>query len=345
MPSRRAIRDVAAKMVALVPTDVLADLQDEDPALAVQVHYEPVRVRPLPRSSLAGSDCSVDGYYEANLDPGRPVIFYSDDAVAERVRFTIVHELGHHILVTEGARLLDDLDRIGGSDNGAINAEESACHQFAGEVLVPAPLLKKVIGDDVLRPNHLVKLHDRTSASWEVIAIQAASYPSRSTAVVLVRQGGEVAFAAANGLPIWPRYSEVEPGGPLDRALARESITARPEIYRYSLGGAERLYCDTLRVHSGLAIAVLSSQRSDGRLSVLRPVDPAWREREEFCPWCNDERDVGWCYDCSGRRCRTCGRCGCQQRVENLVCPSCNLEGPFRAGAQVCIDCEAAGAA
>ena len=36
MPSRRAIRDVAAKTVALVPADALADLQDEDPALAVE---------------------------------------------------------------------------------------------------------------------------------------------------------------------------------------------------------------------------------------------------------------------------------------------------------------------
>ena len=248
-------------------------------------------------------------------------------------------------MVTDGAQLLDDLDRIGGSGNGASNAEESACHQFAGEVLVPAPLLREVIGDDVLKPQHLVRLHDRTSASWEVIAIQAANYPSRNTAVVLVREGGEVAFTAANGLPIWPRYSEVEPGGPLDRALARESITARPEIYRYSLGGAERLFCDTMRVHGGLAVAVLSSQRSDGRPSVLRPVEPAWQEREEFCPWCNDDRDVGWCYDRSGRRCRTCGRCACQQRSENPVCSWCNLEGPFRDGAQVCLDCEAVGAA
>lgn len=345
MPSRRAIRDVAAKMVALVPADALADLQNDDPALAVEIHYEPVRVRPLPYSNLAGSVCSVDGYYDTNLDPGRPLIFYSNDAVAERVRFTIVHELGHHILVTGGERLLDDLDRIGGSGNGASEAEESACHRFAGEVLVPAQLLEEVIGDDALRPQHLVQLHDRTNASWEVIAIQAANYPSRNTAVVLVRERGEVAFAAGNGLPIWPRYSVVEPGGPLDRALAHESISTRPEVYRYGMGGAERLFCDTRQVHNGLAVAVLSSQPSDGRLSILKPVEPVWQEREEFCPWCNDEREVGWCYDCSGHRCRTCDACGCQQRIKNPVCPSCNLEGPFRTGAQVCRDCEAAGAA
>ena len=335
------IRDVVEQMIALVPDDALHDLQYEDPASAVEVHYEPVRVHRLPHASLLGGDCSVDGYYESSIDPASPRILYSDDVVAERARFTIIHELGHHIFNTVGAVLLDDLDRIGDSAAGAQRAEESACHQFAGQVLVPTKLLVEIVASDVLTPRHVVWLRKMTNASWEALAVRAASYASAKIAVALVRNPGEVAFVAANGLAPWPRGSSVRAGGPLARALRCNSARARREAYRYDLGGAEELFCDTLRVDAGLAVAVMSSRRSDGGLSILEPAEPTWKEREEFCAWCNTERDVGWCHDCSGQKCRDCERCGCDIPINNPVCPRCFLAGLIRPGSEICVDCEA----
>lgn len=336
-----AIRDVAEQMISLVPDDALHDLQYEDPASAVEVHYEPVRVHRLPHASLLGGDCSVDGYYESFIDPARPRVLYSDDVVAERARFTIIHELGHHIFNTVGAVLLDDLDRIGGSAAGAQRAEESACHQFAGQVLVPTKLLDEIVASGVLTPRHVVWLRKMTNASWEALAVRAASYASAKTAVALVKNPGEVAFVAANGLAPWPRGSSVRDGGPLARALRCNSARTRREAYRYDLGGAEELFCDTLRVDTGLAVAVMSSRRSDGGLSILEPAEPTWKEREEFCAWCNTERDVGWCHDCSGQKCQDCERCGCDTPINNPVCPRCFLAGPIRPGSEICVDCEA----
>lgn len=342
MPSRAAVRKIVVRMFDHVPDAVLSDLRNEDPATAVEVHYEPVRVCPLPTQSFASGDCSVDGYYEPFIDSSTPLILYSDAATAERARFTIIHELGHHIFATLGAALLDDLDRIAGPAGDPSEVEEIACHQFAGEVLVPRRLLTEIIGDRVMMPKHVIQLHERTSASWEAIAVQAATYPERRTAVALVREQGEVSFVAPSGLSGWPRGSAVELGGPLDRAL-RHDCRCSPEIYRYGLGGAERLYCDTTQVHDRLAVAVMSPRRSDGGLTVLEPVDPTWKTREESCEWCGDERDVGWCDYCRGQRCRTCRRCGCQKPIENPVCPECHLENPLRPGALVCRDCEADG--
>lgn len=339
-----AARDVVEQMIALVPDDALHDLQYEDPASAVEMYYEPVRVHRLPQASLIEGDCSVDGYYESFIDPASPRILYSDNVVAERARFTIIHELGHHIFNTVGAELLDALDRIGGSPTGAQRAEESACHQFAGQVLVPTKLLDDIIASDPLTPRHIVWLRDMTNASWEALAVRAAGYTDTKTAVVLIRSPGEVSFVAANGIVPWPRRSSVQPRGPLDRALRCNSTRARREVYRYGLGGAEELFCDTLRIDAGLAVAVMSSRRSDGGLSILEPAEPTWKEREEFCAWCNTERDVGWCHECSGRRCRDCERCGCEVPINNPVCPKCFLAGPIRPGAEACVDCEADGA-
>ena len=339
MRSQEAIREIVAKMIALVPDDALEDLRNEEPASAAEVHFEPVRVHQLPSAQITDGDCSVDGYYDPFVDPLRPRILYSGDVVAERARFTILHELGHHVLNSVGATLLDDLDQIGDSPEEASQAEESACHQFAGEILVPKALLDEVIGDKALLPSHIISLRDRTSASWEAIAVRAANYAQTRTVVALVRCRGGVSFVAANWPTSWPRGSRVRPTGPLDMALLH-STTGRREIYRYELGGQEALFCDTQGVDEGLAVAVLSPQRSDGRQSWLEPVEPAWREREEYCAWCGDERIVGWCNLCSGRRCQSCGRCGCQKPIINPVCPLCYLRNPFRPGACVCRDCE-----
>ena len=156
MTFRPSIRDVVEQMIALVPDDAIHDLQYEDPASAVEVHYDPVCVHRLPPASIIEGDCSVDGYYESFIDPASPRILYSDEVVAERARFTIIHELGHHIVTTTGAALLDYLDQIGGSPTGAHKAEELACHQFAGQVLVPTKLLDDIIASDSLTPRHVV---------------------------------------------------------------------------------------------------------------------------------------------------------------------------------------------
>ena len=329
-------------MFALVPAEVLKDLQNEDPGLAVEVHYEPVSVRPLPPENITSGDCSVHGYYEQFCDEARPCILYSNADTPGRARFTIIHELGHHIFNTVGAELLDDLDRIAGPLGDPMEVEDAACDQFAGQVLVPTELLGRLIGDGPVKPRHVLEARQQTNASWEAVAVQVANYPDSRTAVALVRQPGRVSFVARNGLQTWRRGSRVQPGGPLDRALRIDSVRRR-DVYRYDLGGAEQLYCDTARVDDRLAVAVMSPQRSDGDLSVLEPVEPVWKTREESCEWCGDERDYDWCDHCSGQRCRTCFRCGCEEPVENPVCPDCHLQNPFRIGARVCRDCEADG--
>ncbi|MCY3925404.1 MAG: ImmA/IrrE family metallo-endopeptidase [bacterium] len=342
MPTRAAISKIAERMLAPVPPGALNDLRDEDPATAVEVHYPPVHVLPLPPENITSADCSVHGYYERFLDPARPRILYSNAVTPERARFTILHELGHHILVTSGDGLLSDLDQLAGPQGDPVEVEEAACDQFAGEVLVPAELMEQIIGDDPVKPRHVLETRQRTNASWEAVAVQVANYPERRTAVVLIREPGQVSFVARNGLQAWPRGSRVQSGGPLDRALRRDS-RRRPDVYRHRLAGAENLYCDTARVDGRLAVAVMAPQRSDGGLTALEPVEPTWKTRDESCEWCGDERDVGWCDHCRGRRCRSCSRCGCQQPIESPVCPECHLENPIRSGSRVCRDCEADG--
>jgi hypothetical protein len=318
------------------------DLATEDPTAAVETYFGPVVVRSLPSSSLTGGDCSFDGYYECNVDPERPWILYSADVAAERARFTILHELAHHLLNTTAVHLLDDIDTLGETRGGATQAEEAICHRFAGRVLIPQDLIDSAFAGAVPLPAEITALRQRTVASWEAVAVRAAEAAERKAAVVLIREPGRVAFASISSRMAagWPRGSLLQEFGPLSRALSRDRQRAVKDYYRWDLPYAEQLYCDSVRVHEHLAVAVLSDKPSDGHFDILEDVEPSWKSKEEFCLRCGEERNVGWCESCSGRYCSGCGACGCNQPIKNPACPRCFLTNPRRPGASICVDCE-----
>ena len=109
-PETPTVETITAALLSHVPADVLDDLRTEDPVAAIEVHFPPIKVMALPRSGVVG-ECSTDGFYDPEITPGMPRIFYADDVAESRVRFTVLHELGHHLFVNDAATLLDDLDQ------------------------------------------------------------------------------------------------------------------------------------------------------------------------------------------------------------------------------------------
>src|SRR5437870_48655 len=128
--------------------------------------------------------------------------------------------LGHHLLATSATHLLDDIDRIGHSPEGAKRTEELVCHAFAGNLLVPEALVDSIMAGDQLVPQHVVELHAQSWGSWEAVSVRASERIRGGGAVLLIRDPGIVAFCAARGVevPWWPRGSALEPNGVLFRA-------------------------------------------------------------------------------------------------------------------------------
>lgn len=93
-----SLNSITAALLAHVGPDAEADLQTEDPCAAVELYFGPIGFQALPSRQLADNDCSTDGYYDPHLDPTLPWIIYADDVHERRVRFTVLHELGHHLL-------------------------------------------------------------------------------------------------------------------------------------------------------------------------------------------------------------------------------------------------------
>lgn len=341
-PNQPKLSAVVDQLVGLIGPDAALDLGYEDPVTAIELHFNPLRVVPMPDFGGLGDRCSTDGFYEKLLDPVHPTIVFDSSVSPTRARFTIMHELGHHLFATVGAHLLDDLDVIGRSAAGAMLAEEKACHEFAGRILISDKLMTEVLGHRTqLLPSHLVELRKRTTASWDAIAVRSVNWAVSRVAVVLIREPGVVSSSFSSPRlagPWWPRGSDVQPDGPLASAHERDH-TAAKDIYRSGLAFEEQLYCDSLRVNDQLAVCVLGDRPSDGRFDMLETPEPSWKDKEEFCAWDHDERNHGWCHQCSGRLCRTCGRCGCQKPIASPTCPGCGLPAPINPGFKFCRSC------
>lgn len=337
MVGRMTVDEIARLLFARLSAQVVTDLRGEDPVLALEVHFAPLQVRPLAATEAPGTEtCSTDGYYEADLDPARPWIVYADDVAPQRARFTLVHELGHHLLQTDACDLLDPIDQVG-SDAQA--AEEQVCHALAGLVLVPDHL----VPDGPLTPESIVAAHEASGASWEATAVRLIRSSTEPAAVVLVREAGTVAFGAASpslGSGWWARGAELDRHGPLWNAPTR-SIRSQPDTYRFGLPGARRMFVDSVPVDGHLAVAVMTMTPSDGHFEVLTDPAPAWREDAKMCLFCPAERGTGWCELCSGRRCDECGRCGCDGApLEHPHCDVCGRREAHRPGAPMCRSCE-----
>lgn len=337
------IKRIVAEMIAHVSDDAAYDLRFEDAAAAAERHFSPLRTKALQRANFVSADCSIDGWYDVNIDAERPWILYSKDQGIRRVRFTMAHELGHHLLQSSASVLLDDLDELATSPDELNALEESVCHQFAGALLVPDSHLSDVIGESQIVPAHVLELYHHGAASLEAIAVRVAGIMSRPGAVVIMGSDCAIGFCASSpalGKRWWNRGDLVDPSGPLSRATIGE-IRATPETYRYGLAYSCQLYCDTLAVTDTLGIAVLCDQPSTNTRAVLAETEPRWKDDVQMCAWClTAERDVGWCQQCKGKRCRKCDKCGCIAPNDDPACPVCRLRNPRRAGAVVCRDCE-----
>jgi hypothetical protein len=315
-----------------------------DIAAIMRQHYPGLRLAALhDDNNWQNADCSCDGFYDTVFGP---TIVFLAAVHPRRVRFTILHELAHHLLQHDAVELLEELDRAAGNYGDVQKLEELTCHAFAGRILVPDDLVQRTVNPPVV-PAQLVTLVEESTASWEAAAVRLAECLPSAGAVVIMREPDRISFCApspAGELRWWPRGAGVKPGGALSRALSIEQQRAQDDEYRYQLGDAAMLYCDTQRVRAGLAIAVLAEQPSR-KIAFISPGTrkPSERDTEYWCVPCGGRLAGNWCEACHQRRCIDCDRCSCNPVKINPRCPACFLNNPHHPGSRVCIDCEADG--
>ena len=81
------------------------------------------------------------------LLPGRREIWVRRDEPAPRRRFTVAHEVGHHLLHSDGAAVLcrpSDVETA----QGDVRVREREANRFAAELLMPEPMVHEAADRD-----------------------------------------------------------------------------------------------------------------------------------------------------------------------------------------------------
>lgn len=119
---------------------------------------------------------------------GKKHIWVNDNDSVVRQRFTILHEIAHHVLELpsqHGEKVpADELERFTGRPQ-----EEIACDIFAAECLVPWALIQPLAEDKDFTLEHIAELADHFQASRSCIASKFAQASEGHLAFVVAEDG------------------------------------------------------------------------------------------------------------------------------------------------------------
>jgi hypothetical protein len=286
-------------------------------------------------------DCSVAGAY---LDGQVPKIIGVAKAAPARMRFTALHELGHHIQRSDDDLMQSLLDR---PDQGRI-AEEAACDLFAARILLPQSDVDRALGQSTPMAVSVRDLWQSHRASRDATAVAAVQKLSTDGHVLVVSGAGKVEFATSRGLPRIGRNSDQSGTGFVRTIMStnHERVQGTTRFaYRDSISG-ERLYFEA--AHDGadywfVVAAVSSVPWETLALPMLdeRTVLGYWWT----CELCehNWESFAPKHQPCGTPVCESCDRCSCRKNALKIrKCDECFLErsiNEFIGDSRICIEC------
>ncbi len=336
-----SFRGLDERLEKTLPDNTREELA-RDPVAAI----ERLGIRVVTLSTPFPSDeCGCDGVY---FPEPRPTIAYTPTQRSRRENFTLLHELGHHLIRRDDDVNSDlaDLDEEDGAD-----AEEKLCDAFAGRTLVPDRVVAEILMGRSPEASDLDRLFENSIGSREACAIRLAErMPCFGYVAILDPAQHKVRFASASphcGYR-WRRGSDLPSGHPVWNAVnSVKGFRGEGEVVweRHR----KNIWLDA--VASGpVVIAIFSEDRywkADG-LNLLSGTSAAPARSISMSGTCKHCGADTWgnraCNICGDVKCRSCGRCGCGARERlTLVCSRCRLtkaSTQFPAGSTTCRDCQ-----
>ena len=311
-----SIANCARTALADVSADVRQDLA-HGLADGIRNHFG-LRVQQADTFGERGDGGWCDGV--SIIDSG--VILYRPTA-SRRENFTLMHELGHH-LVDNNIECLSWL-----ADQPDPNRVlEQVCDQVAADLLVPADLVDKLIGQHALDAGAVLELYDHTEASRSACAIAIARRLPCDGFVLVIEEGATAIFFAARARDTRPygwRGEALPPAHPLRQdAPPARSLAWWP----YPTGGARREYFMSTATAGGWTVAVLAENNlfDVPGFHIPQQVDgDRGYDGQVSCPCGYTGKTRMWpCQRCRRPECPKCGECECaRQDRKRIACENC----------------------
>ena len=311
----------------------------EDPASAVEALFgvEVVTCRP---STVSAQGCAVDGTYHPNPSP---TIRVANDVPLTRQRFTVLHELGHHLI--EHDHRLNDLEI-----DDTERRDEDICNEIAAAILIPTDVVGDLLPVGKFRASDVAALYDATGASREACCVAAARCLRSAGCVILGRSDGTAVFTAHDPTTPWriARGTPQDSDSLLVKAARRSTGYARGVTrVRFASGNVSgKVHGDAFAADDGWVyeVVVVDSHSPWERTGWHVITDPGPEGEEIECGNCG-EASRSWrapCRSCGDRVCDKCSRCSCSLIPTTRLCTGCFLQKPLNQFVNVtdtCVDC------
>ncbi len=257
-----------------------------------------------------------------------------------RMRFSALHELGHHLVDASGMGI-DLLDH-----DKPRELEEAICDAFAAAILLPAELVDEHIPPEGPRAADVIGLWAASHASRAATCVAAALRMPGPGYVMLTDLAARTRFTAANGFQFWvaPDTDQGQDSLPA-KAVRHEGRSRGSSPIRFATGNHSDAYEGDAMVDGEYVFAVF--YLADAPWVDLNMIEPVTRRRAERpCPKCG-EPFVAWddtiCGTCGSGRCPHCAECGCvpSAALQSVTCSSCFTQRSAHLvdASGVCVDC------
>lgn len=329
MPSdTSSLREWTDALIATIEPDERPGLA-EDPVSAIPRLYG-LTLDVVPETE----DCPLHGVYFG--DRGSVTVVRT--ASPGRVRFSALHELGHH-LVTE-TRIGLDFE----ADENPLSLEERVCNAFAAAILLPDELIEKHIPDGGPDATSVVELWKASHASRAAACVAAASRLPSPGYVMLTDLTANALFTAVHRSPFGVRADTPQGVDSVPAKAIRNGSSYRGEgVLTFTSESTSPVHNGDARVSGEYVFTVYAKNRAPwnalniiGESTAQRAPKPCTRCGESFVHWDNIR-----CERCGEHRCPHCRECGCQRfEPEMLMCQSCFQTKPVHSMVgEICSDC------
>ena len=289
-----------------------------------------------------GGGCSVFGAYDPKQDSALIRVVTSSKP---RMRFTALHELGHHLQQTD----LQLAMRLAEQGDKGWTLEEAACDAFAAEILLPAREVEVTLGSGNPSAVDLTRLWRRSEASRAAVCTAGWQRLETDGIVGLIRGDGVVEFSRTRGLPPLGRDSD-QHTGELAANIARSQLSDVVQgktrlMYRGgTIRGADELWVQAAWAGDDYWMFVGATQSVPWEKLSLPSIQSAVAGYWWTCELCGHLWEV---FEpkhavCGHPVCEECSRCGCVLNRPEKQCTECFLvksAALFADGSDVCKDC------
>lgn len=292
------------------------------------------------------SSCSVFGSYlpstgASGAELARIRIVRASSA---RMRFTALHELGHHLQQTSGPAV----QALSLQADGGAYLEELASDSFAAEVLLPKRLIDSFLDDGNPSAVSLERLWSSQGGevSRAAVCVAGGSRLQTDGIVGVLNSDGVVQFSSSRALPRLRRGSDQSQSalfGEIAKTRSNVVHTQTRFEYRDGIRGQE-LWSQAVRTHGDYWMFVAASQSVPWRTIALPSLAPAVVGRWWNCELCDHTwQSFSPVHDaCGAPVCVECDRCACALARATRQCSSCFLNVKtelFTSDSDVCVDC------